>query len=234
VRVGTSIYQRIDAKTGRRAPGKFEFCYRDSTGRQVWQTAKGDTPAAAKGERAEILARLRLGHRVERTQLTVAEVAEQWLERGTGQKGRWQPPTRERYERVVRRCIDRSPDPVLRPLGEMKMRDVTADHVAAWTRTNEGTLAPTTAKLALMVLNRIFRLALRRGWIAGTPSTASKLARSRTGRRRRSESSRAKICTGYSTTPAAIGSCSSSSPSPVCGSVRRSVSAGTTSISRKA
>src|SRR5215211_1006628 len=169
VRVGTSIYQRIDAKTGRRAPGKFEFCYRDSTGRQVWQTAEGDTLAAAKGERAEILARLRLGHRIERTQLTVADVAEQWLERGTGQKDRWQPPTTERYERIVRRCIGHSPDPGLRPLGAVKLSDVTVDDIAAWTGANERTLAPTTAKLALIALNQILRFAARQGWIHANP-----------------------------------------------------------------
>src|SRR5436190_20729869 len=32
--------------------GKYEFTYRDATGRQVWQTTKGETKADARAERA--------------------------------------------------------------------------------------------------------------------------------------------------------------------------------------
>src|SRR5206468_10658410 len=66
-----------------------------------WQTAKGDTLADAKAERAEVVARLHRGERVERTKRTVSEAAQAWLERGRGQRGPWDPVTRERYERVV-------------------------------------------------------------------------------------------------------------------------------------
>ena len=52
------ILLKIDRHTGKPVPGKFEFTYMDSTGRQRWQTAKGDTKAEAKAERAEMLARL--------------------------------------------------------------------------------------------------------------------------------------------------------------------------------
>src|SRR5881398_3513615 len=110
VRVAEAVYQRLDRATGRAIPGKYEFTYRDATGRQVWQTAKGDTKADAKAERAELVARMHLGERVERTALTVSEVARLWLERGSGQTGRWARPTRERYERMVRRHIDASAD----------------------------------------------------------------------------------------------------------------------------
>ena len=83
MRVAESVYQRIDRDTGKPVPGKYEFTYRDATGRQVWQTAKGDTKADAKAERAELLARMHKGERVERTTLTVGEVAQLWLERGS-------------------------------------------------------------------------------------------------------------------------------------------------------
>ncbi len=53
-----------------------------------------------------MVARLHRGERVERTNRTLGEVAEAWLERGRGQKGLWDAPTRERYERCVRRYID--------------------------------------------------------------------------------------------------------------------------------
>ena len=51
----------------------------------------------------------------------------------------------------------------------MKLRDVTVDHVAGWSQGNEQALAPSTAKLALIALNQIFRFAVRRGWIGINP-----------------------------------------------------------------
>jgi len=137
VRVAEAVYQRIDRHTGEPVPGKFEFTYRDATRRQVWPTAKGDTKAAAKAERADMVARLHRGERVERTSRTLGDVAEAWLERGRGQKGLWDATTRERYERVVRRQVLRSAGPHRRPLGQMKLRDVTVDRVAAWSHGNE-------------------------------------------------------------------------------------------------
>ncbi len=116
----------------RSEPSVSHTTFRDATGRQVWQTAKGDTKAAAKAERAATLARRELGQRIERTNLTVGQAAEAWLERGTGQKGRLAPPTHERYRRIVARHLDRSSDPKQRPLGALKLRELTADRVAAW------------------------------------------------------------------------------------------------------
>jgi integrase len=169
VRVAQGVYQRIDRRTGKRVPGRYEFIYRDGTGRQVWQTAKGATKADARGERAETLARRQLGQRIERNTLTVSQVARAWLERGTGKNGRWSASSQERYDRIVRRHIDRSADPTQRPLGEVKLRDLTADRVAAWSLANERTLAPTTAVIALATLNLVCRFAVRRGWIAHNP-----------------------------------------------------------------
>ncbi len=94
VRVAEAVYQRIDRHTGKPVAGKYEFTYRDATGRQVWQTANGDSKADAKAERAELVARQYRGERIERTTLTVSEVAALWLERGTGAKGRWSPLSR--------------------------------------------------------------------------------------------------------------------------------------------
>ena len=36
-----------------------------------------------------------------------------------------------------RRHLDRSTDPALRPLGTVKLRELTADRVAAWSQANE-------------------------------------------------------------------------------------------------
>jgi len=62
-----------------------------------------------------------------------------------------------------------SADPTRRPLGETKLRDVTVDRVAAWSQGNEQALAPSTAKLALIALNQMFRFAVRRGWTGVNP-----------------------------------------------------------------
>lgn len=169
VRVAEGVYQRIDRRTGQPVQGKFEFTYRDATGRQVWQTARGSTRGDGKAERAETFARLHRGERVERTNMTVGEAARLWLERGTGSRGRWNEVTRLRNERIVRLCIESSRDPAQRPLGSRKLRDVTVDAVAAWSQANEQTLAPTTARLALTALGLVLRFAARRGWIADNP-----------------------------------------------------------------
>src|SRR5438445_7655187 len=131
VRLAKRVYQRVDRHTGKPVAGKYEFSYRDATGRQVWQTAKGSTKADAKAERAELLARMHRGERVERTALTVSEVAELWLERASGPQGQWTDSTHERYERIVRRHIDGSADRTRSPLGPCKLRDLSMDRVAA-------------------------------------------------------------------------------------------------------
>jgi len=123
------VYQRIDARTGKPVPGRYEFTYRDATGLQVWQTARVETKADAKAERAELLARMHKGERVERTALRVSEVAAVWLERGTGQNDRWAPSTRERYRRIVRQHIDGGPELGARPIGACKLRELSMDRV---------------------------------------------------------------------------------------------------------
>ena len=109
------------------------------------------------------------GERVERTTLTVSEVAQLWLERASGPQGRWGDSTRERYEQIVRRHIDASADAGERPIGACKLRDLSMDRVAAWSQANERTLAPTTARFALIVLNQVCNFAVRRGWLAENP-----------------------------------------------------------------
>jgi hypothetical protein len=61
--------------------------------------------------------------------------------------GRWARWPRRGYERVVRQQMQASMDPAHRPLGELKLRDVRVDRVAAWSQDNERAHAPSTAKL---------------------------------------------------------------------------------------
>jgi integrase len=166
VRVAVGVYQRCDQRTGRPQAHKFEYTYRDATGRQVWQTAQASTKTDAKIGRAELLAAIRLGQRVERTSITVGDAAAPWLARGTGKHGAWEPSTKERYERIVRRTILTSADGVGLPIGRVKVREHTVDRVAEWSRRNEYVLAPTTASIALVTLNQVCRYAARQGWLA--------------------------------------------------------------------
>jgi integrase len=71
--------------------------------------------------------------------------------------------------RLVRLHIDASADRTQKPLGEVKLRDLTVDCVAAWSRANERALAPTTARIVLITLGQVCRLAVRRGWLADNP-----------------------------------------------------------------
>ena len=48
VRVAEAVYQRVDRATGKPVAGRYEFTYRDATGRQVWQTATGNSKSTPK------------------------------------------------------------------------------------------------------------------------------------------------------------------------------------------
>src|SRR5262245_1234105 len=111
------------------------------------------------------------GERVERTTLTVSEVAVLWLERASGPQGKWSASTRERYEGIVRLHIDGSGDPSTRPTGACKIRDLTMNRLATWSHANERTLAPTTARIVLIALNQVCRPAVRSGRLADNPVT---------------------------------------------------------------
>ena len=136
---------------------------------EATQTTKGDTKANAKAERGQMVARLHRGERVERSSRTVSEALQVWLERGRGPRGPWEPATRVRYEQIARIHVQGSTDPNHLPLGERPLREVTPDCVAVWSQGNERRLTPSIAKLALIVLNQVFRFALRRGWVAENP-----------------------------------------------------------------
>jgi site-specific recombinase XerD len=81
----------------------------------------------------------------------------------------WDPTTRERYDRIIRRSIETSTDPTQLPLANVKLRDLTVDRIVEWSRANEQRFAPTTASFSLGVLNQVCRYALRRGWLADNP-----------------------------------------------------------------
>ena len=162
VRVCEGVYQRIDARTGKRVVDKFEYTFRDSFGRQVWRTAKGTTRTTAHNERRQQLASVHRSHGGP-CGLTVGEVARLWLERGVGATGPWEPRTRSSYGDTVSRYINRSVDPTLSPLGDVKIAALAVDRVARWSQANQPTLGVSTATGALGVLRQVCRYAERQG-----------------------------------------------------------------------
>lgn len=97
------------------------------------------------------------------TVVTVADAAHLWLARGRGMTGPWARSTKERYDRIVRQHIERSPDSTIAPIGAIALGDVTVDMVAEWSAANERVLAKTTASIALLTLRSVLRFAVRRG-----------------------------------------------------------------------
>lgn len=169
IRVAESVYQRIDKKNGEPLAGQYEFTYRDSRNRQVWE--KAATRTEARQKRAEIIARQAKGEKVERTNLTVSDAAALWLERGIGRRGPWDANTKERYESVVRLHINQSPDLTAPAIGQKRLTQLAVDDVAAWTRQMQQRHSGSYAKLALSVLNQSLKLAVRNGWLASNPVT---------------------------------------------------------------
>jgi hypothetical protein len=146
---------------------KCEYTFLDRFGRQVWRTAKGTTRTDARNERRQHLAGVHRS-RGRPCDLTVGEVARLWLERGVGAGGAWEPRTRACYGEVVGGYIERSVDPRLSPLGDVKIAGLTVDRVARWSRANQPTLSVSTATAALGVVRQICRYAERR---AGSTTT---------------------------------------------------------------
>jgi hypothetical protein len=153
---------------------------------------------------------------------TVAEAGHAWLARGRGRHGEWARSTRERYERVVRRHVEESPDPALPALGSVRLADLTVDQVAEWSAANERVLAPTTAVIALITLNLVCRYAMPGSGWRPTPWPDWSLARSRAGLRGASASSKGAIWRRCWTARAPIDRCSRFWPTPGCGSAKRS------------
>jgi integrase len=169
VRVAEHVYQHVDSRTGKPVAGKYEFSYRDATGRQVWQTANGETKADARSERADLVSRMRRGQRVERTTLTVSQVAQLWVERRAGRRD---AGLRRRASGTSGLCADTSTPPLTLAHSQSEAAScatLSMDRVAAWSQANERALAPTSARIAPNALNQVCRFAVRRGWLAENP-----------------------------------------------------------------
>lgn len=148
------VYVREDA-SGR---PRFEFVFRDSTGRQRWRTVDGGVTAAAAA-RADVQARMRRGERVVSSKITFAELAATWLKQVIGirqSSWRW-------YESALRRHV-------LPSIGRMRVSEITVDDVAQLVADlQRAGFAGTTIANVLVPVGRILDHAVRRGLIPANP-----------------------------------------------------------------
>jgi integrase len=148
------IYYRVGAD-GRRV---YEVGYRDSTGRQRWQTVRGGLKDA-EAVREELRARKRRGERVAPTRATLAEVAEAWLPTQT----QLRPRTRASYESHLRVHV-------MPLLGRLRIGEITEDDVLQVVAAMQARgYKPWTIRSVLTPFGRLLGHATRRGLIASNP-----------------------------------------------------------------
>jgi len=153
---------------------RYEFCYRDSCGRQRWGT-RGSLKAARLA-RAELVSRVARGERVAPSNASFGDYADAWLRR---QQARLRPSTYACYEVYLRLQ--------LKPrFGPRRLQAISVDDVAALIgelqagkryREHDGRLLPEqgrpfaawTIRGILVVLGRILGSAVREGLIASNP-----------------------------------------------------------------
>jgi integrase len=69
----------------------------------------------------------------------------------------------------VRTYIDVCTEPGVPAIGASKLRDLTVERIGAWSASIQRVMAPTSARVALIVLGQVCRYAARRGWLADNP-----------------------------------------------------------------
>jgi integrase len=154
--------ERIEHNLYRRASGGrtvFEVGYRDSAGKQRWQTVEGGI-TAARLVRDDLLGRRGRGERISTNpRLRFGEAADAWL---TGQVAGLRPATQKLYRGAL--------ETHLRPRwGTRRLDTITVDDVAALVRELRAQgLAEWTIYGATKVLSRIFKFASRRMSWSGT------------------------------------------------------------------
>jgi integrase len=150
------IYYRLGTDGKRR----YEITYRDSDGRRRWQVVDGKLEDAAAAL-ADVLGRKRKGERVAPSKVSLAELADAWLD------GR--SDLRPRTRALYRSALDLHVLPIL---GSRRVVDVSTDDVAALVaRMRESGYAGWTIHGALTPLSGALNHAARRGLIAANPVT---------------------------------------------------------------
>jgi integrase len=156
------IFFRLDAKGKRR----YCFSYYDSNGKQRWKTV-GDNLTEAEAVRDELRSHKRKGGRVAPTNRRFTHIAADWLNE---QEHRVRPRTYEDYQLRLERV-----NPYIGPvrISEMENR-----HIVGLIRflsepdngrNRDSGYSPATIKNTLGPVSRVFKYAVRRGYISHNP-----------------------------------------------------------------
>lgn len=149
-----------DGKGGTLAPEPpYEVFFRDSGGQARFETVP--SVAAAKVRLAEVTTRKASGERVIRSNKTVAEAMNEWIDRP--RRRAYAVGTRKRYEQVAR-------DHIIPVIGNRKLRDVSQDDILRVIRAmSEKNLDGRTVAKIRNQLNAMFRYAIKRDWTGFNP-----------------------------------------------------------------
>ena len=141
------VYYRLNAKGERR----YQISYVDSTGRRVFKTVEGGLEDARRA-RAQVLERMHRGERVAPSKLTVAELADEYMDTQTSHL---RESTRITYQGSI--------DAHIKPkLGHLKVSEVREGHIAEFVAGMRGTHAAWTIHGTLTPLSRMFEFAVKR------------------------------------------------------------------------
>jgi len=148
------IYVRADV----RGRTRFEFTYRDTAGKQRWQTVEGGVTAAVHA-RQDILAKMRRGQRVISSRISFAELATHWLR----QKSNLRQSSHRCYERALQKHV-------LPSIGRLRISHITTDDIALLViALQQKGLAGSTITNVLVPMNGAFNFGVRGGLLATNP-----------------------------------------------------------------
>jgi integrase len=147
------VYYRLNAKGERR----YQISYKDSNGRRVFKTVEGNEKDALAA-RNDVTLRMRKGERVVRSKMTVQELGEEYLRQTTHLK----PGTLKDYGYAFDHWV-------VPRLGHLKVSSVTVDEIADFISELRQVHTANTIRNCLKPLAGMFRLAVRRGWVAQNP-----------------------------------------------------------------
>lgn len=147
------VYYRLNAKGERR----YQISYKDSNGKRVFKTVEGNEKDALAA-RNDVTLRMRKGERVVRSKMTVKELGEEYLRQTTHLK----PGTLKDYGYAFDHWV-------VPRLGHLKVSSVTVDEIADFISELRQVHTANTIRNCLKPLAGMFRLAVRRGWVAQNP-----------------------------------------------------------------
>ncbi|WP_222131192.1 hypothetical protein [Pseudonocardia sp. C8] len=159
----------------------------DGRGKRITRKASGTTKTAAKAKLREILRERENGTPVTTGKYTVGDAVHDWLAYGlTGRS----PATMSNYATIAEKHIDGQ-------LGARKLRDLTADDVDRWLRTEARSVSTRTLRLMHSLLNRSVRHAMARDKVMRNVVELCSVPTGRAGRRSKSLTfTRPRSCSG--------------------------------------